>query len=134
MIHPVLSIRQPWAALILLGLKDVENRDWPLPEQYVGVPVLLHASKAPRFDPQSINREARRRGMSILPCDARHIARTGAILGAIVFSGCQKNAGNPYSRWCDVKAKYWWRILAVHHLSHPIPASGHLRFWSFDLQ
>jgi hypothetical protein len=37
-----LSIRQPWASLILIPLKDVENRDW-----WTGVrgPFLIHAAK-----------------------------------------------------------------------------------------
>ena len=26
---PALSIRQPWAWLIVNGYKDIENRDWP---------------------------------------------------------------------------------------------------------
>ena len=26
---PALSIRQPWAWLIVNGHKDIENRDWP---------------------------------------------------------------------------------------------------------
>ncbi len=37
-----LSIRQPWASLIVLGLKDIENRTWS--SRYRG-PVLVHASK-----------------------------------------------------------------------------------------
>jgi len=37
-----LSIRQPWAWLIVNGYKDVENRDWPT--KYRG-PTLIHASK-----------------------------------------------------------------------------------------
>lgn len=28
---PALSIRQPWAWLIVHGHKDIENRDWPTP-------------------------------------------------------------------------------------------------------
>jgi hypothetical protein len=35
-----LSIRQPWAELIVAGLKDIENRMWPT--DYRG-PVLIHA-------------------------------------------------------------------------------------------
>lgn len=35
-----LSIRQPWAELIVAGLKDIENRAWPT--DYRG-PVLIHA-------------------------------------------------------------------------------------------
>lgn len=37
-----LSIRQPWAWLIIHGGKDIENRDWPT--NYRGR-VLVHASK-----------------------------------------------------------------------------------------
>lgn len=38
----VLSIRQPWAWLIVNGGKDIENRKWST--KYRG-PVLIHASK-----------------------------------------------------------------------------------------
>jgi hypothetical protein len=38
----VISIRQPWASLIVIGAKDVENRTWPT--RYRG-PVLIHASQ-----------------------------------------------------------------------------------------
>lgn len=37
---PALSIRQPWAWLIVNGHKDIENRDWPTP--FRGR-VLMHA-------------------------------------------------------------------------------------------
>ena len=33
MIFPVITIRQPWAALIASGHKDIENRDWRLPDK-----------------------------------------------------------------------------------------------------
>lgn len=39
---PALSIRQPWAWLILYAGKDIENRDWPT--KFRGR-VLIHASK-----------------------------------------------------------------------------------------
>jgi hypothetical protein len=37
----ILSIRQPWASLIVAGVKDVENRTWPM--RYRGR-VLIHSS------------------------------------------------------------------------------------------
>ena len=40
----VLSIRQPWAARIVEGLKDIENRTWAT--DYRG-PLLIHASGTP---------------------------------------------------------------------------------------
>lgn len=40
----IISIRQPWAALIVHGIKDVENRKWAT--RYRG-PVLIHSSLRP---------------------------------------------------------------------------------------
>jgi hypothetical protein len=40
----IISIRQPWAALIVRGVKDIENRSWAT--RYRG-PVLVHASLRP---------------------------------------------------------------------------------------
>ena len=39
----MLSVRQPWAHLIVSGIKDVENRDWG--RSYRG-PLLIHAGQA----------------------------------------------------------------------------------------
>lgn len=43
---PALSVRQPWAWLIVQGFKDVENRNWPT--KFRG-PVLIHASNGLTF-------------------------------------------------------------------------------------
>lgn len=42
-----LSIKQPWAWLIVHGHKDIENRDWPT--KFRG-PVLIHAGKKKDID------------------------------------------------------------------------------------
>jgi hypothetical protein len=42
MAYPAISIRQPWAWLILNGGKDIENRTWPT--KFRGK-VLIHAAK-----------------------------------------------------------------------------------------
>ena len=39
----ILSIRQPWAWLIVNGWKDIENRDWPT---NVRDRILIHAGKS----------------------------------------------------------------------------------------
>ena len=43
----VLSVRQPWAWLIVAGHKDIENRKWYTNHRG---PLLIHASKA--MDPE----------------------------------------------------------------------------------
>lgn len=45
-----LSVRQPWAHLIIHGdtrgrIKEIENRDWKFPVKYRG-PLLIHAAKS----------------------------------------------------------------------------------------
>jgi len=42
-----LSIKQPWASLIVLGYKDIENRTWPLPSYMKGQRIYIHASSTP---------------------------------------------------------------------------------------
>ena len=41
-----ISIRQPWAWLIVNGYKDIENRSWCPPEKVIDQSVLIHAGKA----------------------------------------------------------------------------------------
>jgi len=45
-----LSVKQPWAALIVQGTKNIENRDWYT--DYRG-PLLIHAGKT--FDPHAFD-------------------------------------------------------------------------------
>ena len=57
----IITIRQPWAYLIVNGSKNIENRTWPT--SYRG-PVLIHASLNPnralclqrRIDPDTLRR------------------------------------------------------------------------------
>lgn len=44
-----LSIKQPYAHLIVHGVKDIENRDWRFPPIYRG-PLLIHAGQKPNRD------------------------------------------------------------------------------------
>ena len=48
----VLSIRQPWAWLIVNGYKDVENRTWAAHRSMIGQRFLVHAGKS--FDPREV--------------------------------------------------------------------------------
>ncbi|MCY4560236.1 MAG: ASCH domain-containing protein [Chloroflexi bacterium] len=40
-----ITLHQPWASLIALGLKTVETRSWPAPARLVGQTVAVHAGK-----------------------------------------------------------------------------------------
>ena len=41
-----LTIRQPWASLIALGVKHIETRSWRAPQSLIGQTIAIHAGKA----------------------------------------------------------------------------------------
>lgn len=51
-----LTIRQPWATLIALGVKTIETRSWRAPQSLIGQTIAIHAGKhQPEHDwPKSI--------------------------------------------------------------------------------
>lgn len=72
-----ISIRQPWASLIVLGYKEIENRTWPT--SFRGS-VLIHAAKK---DDDAGYVEMLRRGIKF---DRR--PRTGGLIGKAEIVDC----------------------------------------------
>lgn len=109
-IMKALSIRQPWAWLIVNGVKDVENRSWPLPGKFIGKRVLIHAGK--HFDPEEIVDifdSARAEGMlrkggHVTPRDIQ--SQCGGIVGSCIFSGCVRDSSSPWA----MPGEYHWLI------------------------
>ena len=40
-----ITLHQPWASLIALGIKTVETRSWAVPTRLVGQTIAIHAGK-----------------------------------------------------------------------------------------
>jgi hypothetical protein len=92
---PALSMRQPWAWLIVNGYKDVENRSWST--RHRG-PLLIHAGQA-RPDPDAIAWVTRWRGIRLPPvCDF------GGIVGVVELEDCRAYSD---SRWHQRGATGW---------------------------
>ncbi|ACL58501.1 ASCH domain-containing protein [Methylobacterium nodulans] len=95
-----LSIRQPWAHLILHHGKDVENRSWST--RYRG-PVLIHAAKGMTDDEwddamdllDAISRQDRE---TVLRRRARvhNGMRRGGIVGVVDITDCVRDSGSPW--------------------------------------
>jgi hypothetical protein len=83
----VLSIRQPWAALIVHGMKDIENRSWAT--RYRG-PVLVHASQRSSATP--LDDIARRLGVEF---PALELPR-GGIVGVTEIVDCTNSHASPW--------------------------------------
>ena len=72
-----LSVRQPWAALLVYGLKRIEVRRWPTARRG---PILIHAARVPDHRPEAWDR---------LPLHLHAAARLlGGIVGEGILTGC----------------------------------------------
>ena len=86
-----LSIRQPWAWLIVNGIKDVENRSWNT--QHRG-PLLIHAAKTmTAADYASAQDLAESLGIEIPP---RNGFKLGGIIGKVNLVDCVREHNSPW--------------------------------------
>ena len=83
-----ITLHQPWASLIALGLKTVETRSWPAPSRLVGHTIAIHAAKRvvrPPGDPIDQTMRAH------LGEDWRRTIPAGAVLATAVLSMTLEN-------------------------------------------
>lgn len=86
-----LSIRQPWAWLIVNGHKDIENRDW---STRLRGPVLIHASKGMTRDEYE-DGQFLAQGLNIIIPDFEILER-GGIIGQASIVGCITDSASPW--------------------------------------
>ena len=79
-----ITLHQPWATLITLGIKTVETRSWPAPERLLGQTIAIHAGRRVVRQPgEAIERELRAR----LGEDWIRTVPTGAVVATAVLAG-----------------------------------------------
>lgn len=102
-----LSIKQPFAELIVRGVKDVENRAWATSHRGR---LLIHASKAVSGS------DMRRHGFGndALP--------TGAFVGVVDLVDCTDKCG---SRW-HLSGQQGWYLADPRRLSRPVRFTGNV--------
>ncbi|MDD3310991.1 RNA-binding protein [Pseudodesulfovibrio sp.] len=139
-----ISIRQPWAGLVVLGLKDVENRTWQLPRRRVGWRVMVHAGQevdgsAMRSARQPITQAAAdlASARGINPEAFWRLARRwpqafglGALVGSVVLLGCVTNSASPWAN--PTPGVYHWRLTSALPLDKTVPCKGQLGFFAPD--
>ncbi len=131
-----ITLKQPWAELICLGIKDVENRSWKCPTKYIGKRVLIHASKKydkcdNYFDSTLSNDQ-----LLALPNDIQYPILHSAIIGSVRIVGCTIN--HP-SIWAEKtgggKTVYNWVLEDAILFDKPIlDVKGKLSFWESDCE
>jgi len=118
----VLSLKQPWAELILQGKKKIELRKWNT--KFRGE-FLIHASKIP--DSDAMNKF----GFDKLPC--------GFVVGKVELVKVKKYKNNEEfekDKNLHLATKSWGNFgftLKNAQRIKPISAKGNLGFWEFEL-
>ena len=126
----VLTIKQPWATLIMQGYKRFEFRSWQT--KYRG-DLLIHAGKG-------IDKEAIKRLEKYLPKELL----TGKILGKVTLVDCIKMSPEFKERLLkenkDIYAKssfqenYGWQMDNVQVFKEPIETKGYLSLWEYNIE
>lgn len=82
-----LSIRQPWAWLIVNGYKDIENRSW---STELRGKVMVHAGKSIDWEGWHLVR----RHFPQIPIPWEF--ETGGIVGSVEITGCTNQSDSPW--------------------------------------
>ncbi|MCE5309580.1 MAG: hypothetical protein LLG20_18245 [Acidobacteriales bacterium] len=128
---PALTVRQPWASLIIYGyggvLKDIENRDWPLPRSMWGKRVAIHSSL--KFYPEEWTAaRALIRSMGLEPMEIIH-APYGCVLGSVVLDRDVTASDSPW-----FFGPHGFVLRDPVALPAPVPARGALGFWKWRMR
>ena len=124
-----LTIKQPWATLIIQGDKRFEFRSWQT--KYRGE-LLIHAGK-------SVDKEAVKRLSKYLPEELP----LGKILGKVKLVDCIKMSpdfkeillkeNNEIYTKSSFQENYGWQLADVEVFKEPVEAKGHLSLWEYEI-
>lgn len=158
-----ISIKQPWASLIVHGIKNIENRSWKCPEKYIGQRILIHASGKPDKEPYMLFNDVQADviyNCVMDVCASYH--QLSAIIGSVEIVDCVINHPSIWAEKTKVDCTHPLKCGSydtesctdgcIHHLGFikptynwvldnpilfptPMPAKGKLSFWDYpDIQ
>lgn len=127
-----LSIKQPWATLIISGIKKIEIRRW---STAIRGPVFIHAAKIPDTRPE---------GWKLVPSELAQTAeRGGELIGMAVLSDCHiYREPTDFARDQELHRNMpdWFQLPCMFGFEfkdpvsiRPIRVLGNVRFFTVDL-
>jgi hypothetical protein len=136
-----LTLTQPWASLVIEGVKRFETRSWST--AYRG-PLAIHAAKGWTADDRGLLSDLIRGG--VLAQRPTASVPLGAVLGIVELVDVYSTDAGPYWEWDSSMATGWteadlgdysphrfaWRLRVVEVFPEPVPASGALGLWSWE--
>ena len=111
-----LTVRQPWASLIMAGIKDVENRSWSTNHRGL---LAIHAGSTLEADGLALH--------GPLLTDRAKLPR-GAMLGTVTLADVVEGHD---SRWA-LSGYYHWLLTDPRPLEPPRLMPGHLGLWNWE--
>jgi hypothetical protein len=132
-----LSVRQPFASLLLAGTKHFETRDWPLRRDLWGVKLALHASKTyDAADKYCTNELMRWPELQPVLLGALPL---GVVLGVFVVDAVYRTheivdrlSALEIAQGNYQPGRAAWRVKIVDVFDKPVAATGKLGLWEWD--
>ncbi|MFH1086150.1 MAG: ASCH domain-containing protein [Chloroflexota bacterium] len=126
-----LTIRQPWAWLIVNGYKTVENRSWAT--SYRG-PLAIHAGqKIERLVIEDLIAQWTADGEAPSEAELQEMRTTGATIGVVELVDCTLTPTEPNDVEWRSPGNYAWVLREPRVLDTPVPMKGRLGLFSVDL-
>lgn len=124
-----LTIKQPWASLILHHGKDIENRKWVFPDHMRGQRIAIHTSA--RLDRTEYVSAVEHCYFAGIPnFDLKPMDLTlGKIIGTIELESFGTNFRSPW-----FTGPIGWKLKDPIALPEPIPAKGALGLWTISFE
>jgi hypothetical protein len=116
---PALTVKQPWARLIMLGIKNVENRSWTT--DYRGR-IFVHAGV--KWDPSPWPDDPRLSDFGTTYFNATSMP-AGVLLGTVDLYDIAEDSTSPWAR----KGDHHWLIRNPQPFSNPVPWRGQMGLW-----
>jgi hypothetical protein len=105
----VLTVRQPYASMLVSGVKKFEFRNYCLPEYFISTPILIHSGAKPLNAKVEVSEGLYNHFLN----RANNENLFGCILGVVVF-------GETELSQCPMFYKYRWPVREYYQLIEPI--------------
>lgn len=116
-----LTVRRPWAHLIIHCGKNIENRSWKISDRIIGQRIAIHAGRGDDWTPGLAAR--------IYELTGVEVPQPGTLIGIIGTVRVVGTTVECISPWCQAGAGYWWVLADPKPLERPIPCRGRLGLW-----